>query len=102
MASRPSVKSIWTLCAPFSKAAPDLGLMLVQQIVDELLAGIAGDLVGGIHQAQRRGRDDRLLDRHVRVAHGDVQIAVGVAPVAERARRQPRHAAGVAGRRTGF
>ena len=69
IASRPSVKSIWTLCAPFVQAAADLGLVLAQQVVDELLARVAGDLVGGIHQAQGRGRDDRLLHRHVRVAH---------------------------------
>ena len=45
-ASRPSVKSIWTLCAPFPQAVADLGLVLAQQVVDELLARVAGDLVG--------------------------------------------------------
>ena len=97
-ASRPSVKSIWTLCAPLLQAAADLGLVLVQQVVDELLAGVAGDLVGRVHEAQGRGRDDRLLHRHVGVAQGHVQVAVRVPLVAERAGRQPRHPAGVAGR----
>ena len=41
--------------------------------------GVAGDPVGRIHQAQRGGRDDRLLHRHVRVALRDLQEAVRVA-----------------------
>ena len=80
------------------QAAANLGFVLAQQIVDELLARIARDPFGRIHEAQRRGRDDRLLHRHVRVAHGDVQVAVRIALVAERAAGQPRHAAGMAGR----
>ena len=74
------------------QAAADLGLVLAQQVVDELLARIARDPVGRIHEAQRRGRDDRLLHRHRRVALRDLEEAVGVAPVAKRAVRQPRHA----------
>ena len=72
--------------------------MLAQQVVDELLAGVAGDLVGRVHEAQGRGRDDRLLHRHVGVPQGHVQVAVRVPLVAERAGRQPRHPADVAGR----
>src|SRR5438128_7444834 len=34
-------------------------------------------LFRSVHQAQRGGRDDRLLERHVRVPHGDIQIAIG-------------------------
>ena len=60
------------------QAVADLGLVLAQQVVDELLAGIAGDLVGRVHQAQGRGRDDRLLHRHVGVPQGHVQVAVRV------------------------
>ena len=60
------------------QAAADLGFVLVQQVVDELLARVAGNLVGRIHEAQRRGRDDRLLHRHVGVAQGHVQVAVGM------------------------
>ena len=60
--------------------------------------GVAGDPVGGIHQAERGRRDDRLLHRHRRVPLGDLEEAVRVALVAERAGGQARHAAGVAGR----
>ena len=80
------------------QAVADLGLVLAQQVVDELLAGVAGDLVGRVHEAQGRGRDDRLLHRHVGVAQRHVQVAVRVPLVTERAARQPRHPADVAGR----
>ena len=60
--------------------------------------GVAGDLVGRVHEAQGRGRDDRLLHRHVGVPQGHVQVAVRVPLVAERPGRQPRHPADVAGR----
>ena len=56
------------------QAVADLGLVLAQQVVDELLAGIAGDLVGRVHQAQGRRRDDRLLHRDVGVLQGHVEI----------------------------
>ena len=80
------------------QAVADLGLVLAQQVVDELLAGVAGDLVGRVHEAQGRGRDDRLLHRPVGVLQGHVQVAVRVPLVAERPGRQPRHPADVAGR----
>ncbi len=80
------------------QAAADLGLVLAQQVVDELLARVAGDLVGRVHEAQGRRRDDRLLHRHVGVPQGHVEVAVGVPLVAERAGGQPRHPADVAGR----
>ena len=71
------------------QAAAHLGLVLAQQVVDELLARVAGDPFGRIHEAQRRRRDDRLLHRHVRVALRDVEVAVRVA-VAERPARSSR------------
>ena len=77
------------------QAAPYLGFMFAQQIFDELLAGIIGHCLGRVHQAQGRRRDHRLLDRDVRVAHGDIQVAVSVSPVAERAACEPRQAARV-------
>ena len=80
------------------QAVADLGLVLAQQVVDELLAGVARDLVGRVHEAQGRGRDDRLLHRPVGVLQGHVQVAVRVPLVAERPGRQPRHPADVAGR----
>ena len=86
------------LVRALAQAVADLGLVLAQQVVDELLAGVAGDLVGRVHEAQGRGRDDRLLHRHVGVLQGHVQVAVRVRAVAERAGRQPRHPADVAGR----
>src|ERR1700730_18360575 len=75
------------------QAAPYLGFMLAQQIVDELLARIIPNPLGWVHQTQGRRRDHRLLDRHVRVAHGDIQVGVRVPPVTEGAARQPRQAA---------
>ena len=81
-----------------AQAGADLGLVLPEQVVDELVAGVAGDLVGRVHEAQGRGRDDRLLDRPVGVLERHVQVAVGVRLVAERPAGEPRHAADVAGR----
>src|ERR1700680_2715196 len=80
------------MCALF-QAASYLCFMLVQQIVDELLTRIIRNLFGWVHQTQGRRRYPRLFDRHVRVAHGDVQITVCVPPVTERAAREPRQAA---------
>src|SRR5258708_9126541 len=75
------------------QAAPYLGFMLAQQIIDELFARIVPKALGWIHQTQGRRRYHRLLDRHVRIAHGDVQVAVCVPSVTERAAREPRQAA---------
>src|SRR6266436_2286604 len=77
----------------FFQAAQYLGFVLIQQIVDELLARIIWDALGRVHQTQGRRRYHRLLDRHVRVAHGNVQVTVCVPPVTERAAREPRQAA---------
>ena len=55
-----------------------------KQVVDELVARIPRDAVRRIHQAQRRRRDDGLLDRHAGVTKGVLEVAVGIAPVAER------------------
>ena len=56
------------------QAAADLGFMLAEQVFDELFARVAGNLLGRVHQAQRRRRNDRLLDRHVRVSLGHFEI----------------------------
>src|ERR1700682_4184884 len=69
-----------------------LGFMLVQQILDELLARIIRNPFA-IHQTEGRRRYYRLLDRHVRIAHGDIQVPVSVPPVTERTACEPRHAA---------
>src|SRR6185295_5206209 len=42
-------------------------------------------------------RDDRLLERHVGIAFGRVEITVGVALIAEWSGGQPRHPAGMSG-----
>src|SRR6202171_1812631 len=78
------------------QAAPYLGFMLVQQIVDELLARIIQNRFGWVQQTQGRRRNHRLLDRHVSVAHGGIQVAVCVPPVTERTTREPRQAARMA------
>ncbi len=72
------------------EAAADVGLRLVDQIRDERVPRVAVDPVGGIEQAQRRGRDHRLLDRLRREALRRAQIAVGMRCVAERAGRDHR------------
>ena len=78
------------------QAAPNLGLVLTQEILDELLARIVGNAFGRVHQAQRRGRDHGLLHRHVRVAHRHLEVRIRVAPVREWSAREPWHAPGVA------
>ena len=80
------------------QATPDLGFVLVQQVVYELLARIARDLVGRVQQAQGRGRDDRLLHGYVSVAQGHVQVAVRTPVVTKWAGSEPRHPADMTGR----
>ena len=80
------------MCALF-QAAPYLCLVLTQQIGDELLARIVRNLFGRVHQAQGGRRYHRLLERDVRIAHGDIQITICVPPVTERSAREPRQAA---------
>ena len=75
------------------QAASDLGFMLAQKIVDELLARIIRNALGWVHQTQGRRRYHRLLDRHVCIAHGDIQVTVRVPPVTERAACEARQAA---------
>ena len=79
------------------QAPADLGLVLVEQVDDEPLARIAGKLVFGIEQAQRRGRNHRLLHRHGGVALRLLEEGVGVAGVAERTAGQAGHAPLVTG-----
>ena len=78
------------------QARPDLRLMLAEEVGDELLARVVGDLVGGIHEAQRRRRNHRLLDRNVRVAQREAEIGIGADAVPERTAEQAQHAARVA------
>ena len=89
-ASRPSVKSIWTLCDAFFEAAPHLVFMFVQEIVDEFLPRVTGNRFRRIHEAQRRRRNDRLLQGHVRIAPGDVDKTVRAHQITKRPSRQPR------------
>src|SRR6267143_2400985 len=74
------------------QAAPYLGFMFAQQIFDELLARITRNPFC-VHETQGRRRNHRLLDRNVRVAHGDIQVTVGVSLVPERTVCEPRQAA---------
>src|ERR1700730_14548263 len=67
--------------------------MLPQQVDDELVARITSNALSGVHQTKGRRRYHRLLDRHVRVAHGDVQVGVRVPPITEGTARESRQAA---------
>ena len=96
-ARRASVKSICDAVRAAQEAAAHLALVLAQQVFEEGLARIVGDARGRIEEAQRRGRDDRLLDRHARQPHRLGQIVVGVRAIAERPPGEPRPLAGVAG-----
>src|SRR5258708_21127288 len=78
---------------PFLQAAPYLGFMLAQQIVDELLARIIWNALGWVHQTQGRGRYHRLLDRYMRVADSDTQVTVCVPHVTESAAGEPAQSA---------
>ena len=79
----------------FLEATTNLRFVLPQEILDELLARVSGNLLGRIHEAQRRWRDHRLLDRAVRVSLRHVQVAVRVS-LYRNGPREPRHAADVA------
>ena len=84
------------LVRTLGQTVADLGLVLSEQIVDELVARIAGQRLLRIHQAQRRRRDDRLLHRDARVTQGLLQVAVCIMFIAKRPACETRHAAGVA------
>src|SRR5262245_26991281 len=79
------------------QTAANLGLVLAQQILDEFLARITGNPFGWIHEAQSRGRDDRLLNERMRVTHRDFQVLVSIDVVMKRPGREPKHAADVTG-----
>src|SRR5687767_10367998 len=83
------------LVRPLGEAAANFGLVLLQQVVDELLPRIAGNSFRRVHQAQSRRRDDRLLQRAMRVALRDLEIAVRISLVSKGTGGQPRHAARV-------
>src|SRR5260370_10549086 len=76
--------------------------MLAQQIVDELLPRIVWKAFGWVHQAQGRWRYHGLLDRHVRIAHGHIQVRICVAQITKWAAREPQHTAAVTLRKRGF
>src|SRR3979411_1368595 len=67
--------------------------MLAQQIFDELLPRIVRDAFGWVQQAQGRWRYHGLLYRHVRIAHGYIQVRICVAQITKRAAREPQHTA---------
>src|SRR5260370_23412618 len=76
-----------------SQAPSYLAFMLVQQILDEVLARIVGNPLAGVHQTQGRWRYHGLLDRYACVAHGDIKVAVCVPFVTEGAASEPRQPA---------
>ncbi len=67
------------------QAAADVRLGLGGQVVQEGFAGVVGDAVGWVEQAQRRRCDDRLLHREAGVALCFPQVGLGVHLVSERA-----------------
>ena len=75
-----------------SQAVANFGLVLAQQVGDELLAGVPRYRLGRVHQAQGRRGDHGLLDWPMRVGEGRVEIAVRVGLVVEGPARQPKHA----------
>ena len=68
---------------------------LRDQVVDERLARVAVDPVARVHQADRRGRDDRLLEWRARLVARAVEIRVRLGRVAERGRREDRQLPGM-------
>src|SRR5581483_10329107 len=59
-----------------AQAAPDLGLVLADEVGDELLARIARELLARIHEAQRRGGYYRLFDGHLGMTQCFLEEAV--------------------------
>ena len=80
------------------EAAPHLADMLGEQIIDEPLAGITGDLVGRVHETQRGGRDDRLLERTLGISLRRREELVAAHAIAKGAPGETRHAAHMARR----
>ena len=80
----------------FLQAAPDLAFLLVEKIIEVILPRIAVDAALRIQQTQGGRRNDGLLDRHMRVALGSLQIHVGRGAVAERPAGQARKVPDVA------
>ena len=70
------------------QAAPDLAFLFVEEIIEIILPRIAVDAALRIQQTQGGRRNDGLLDRHMRVALGSLQIDVGRGAIAERPARQ--------------
>src|SRR5712692_5009037 len=71
------------------EATTDVPLRLAHQILEKRFARISLDAVLRIEQAQRRGCNHRLLDRHVRVRSCAREICIGVRLIAERPGGQP-------------
>jgi len=74
----------------FGQALTDVRLGFANEVVEERVSRIARDPVLRIQQAQRRGRDDRLLNRNAGVLLGLFQVANGVRPISEGTCGQPR------------
>ena len=55
-----------------------------------------GNSSAGYIRLNADGRDDSLFDRNMRMAQRDIQVAVGVAPVTERASSKTGHPARMA------
>src|SRR5688572_24384335 len=81
----------------FGQAAPNFQLVFVEEIIDELLAGVARNVISRIHQAQSRRRNDRLFERSFRMALREIQKIISVHAIAEGPPGEARHAADVAG-----
>jgi len=80
-----------------AQAGAHLAHVLVEEVEDELIARVVGQRLGRVHEAQRRGRDHRLLDRTRRIALSHGELLCGASAVAERSPGQTRHAAHVPG-----
>ena len=96
-ASRPSVKSICTLCAPLLQAIADLGLVLAQQVLDELISRVAVDLSAGY---MRLKADGEITACFTGTWHSEERrhVVVSAPLVAERAAGESRHPSDVSGR----
>ena len=77
------------------EAAPDVELRLSHQIVEELRPRVTLDPVCRVQEAERRGRDDSLLERMLGLLLRQLEVRIGVRPVAERSRGQARQLARV-------
>ena len=68
----------------------------------EVRSPFSGDLVGRIHEAQGRRRNDRLLHRDPRVTQGDIEVTISRDLIVKGSFGQPGHMAHVAGGKGDF